>query len=105
MENLAFLPSYPLRLSDIAVDFNAHLTLGAMPYMLSSMQKWTSSRVRALRNALGENTHAFAERFARSSRTVEDWESGRRNPDPLCQRMMDVIAVQIPVDTLRDIAV
>ena len=36
-----------------------------------------------LRAALGESTAMFAKRFARSSRTVEDWEQGRRSPDAL----------------------
>jgi DNA-binding transcriptional regulator YiaG len=61
--------------------------------------------VQALRQAYGENTATFAVRFARSRRTIEDWELGRRNPDKLCQRMMDVMAAQKPLDTIRDIAV
>lgn len=72
---------------------------------LAAMSHWTPDRVQALRNAYGENTATFAVRFARSPRTIEDWELGRRNPDKLCQRMMDVMAVQMPVDIPRDIAV
>ena len=69
------------------------------------MSRWTPDRVQALRNAFGENTAQFSSRFARSPRTIEDWELGRRNPDKLCQRMMDVMAAQMPLDTVRDIAV
>jgi len=44
------------------------------------MQPW-QAEVRALRAALGENTETFGARWHRSSRTVEDWEQGRREPD------------------------
>ena len=37
--------------------------------------------IRRLRRTLKENTTAFARRFSRSPRTVEDWEQGRRRPD------------------------
>ena len=73
--------------------------------IIVGMDRWTPERVQALRRACSENTAAFAARFARSKRTIEDWEHGRRNPDKLCQRMMDVIAAQIPLDTVYDKAV
>lgn len=47
------------------------------------------AQVKRLRAALGENTATFGSRFARSARTVEDWEQGRRVPDALCQRLLD----------------
>lgn len=40
-------------------------------------------QIRAIRQLAGENTAEFGNRFSRSARTVEDWEQGRRNPDPL----------------------
>lgn len=39
--------------------------------------------VRRLRAAAGWSTHDLAARLSRSSRTVEDWEQGRRLPDKL----------------------
>jgi DNA-binding transcriptional regulator YiaG len=39
--------------------------------------------VRALRASLGENTATFGARWHRSGRTVETWEQGLRQPDPL----------------------
>jgi hypothetical protein len=39
--------------------------------------------VRALRARLGEDTTTFGARWHRSGRTVEQWEQGRRRPDPL----------------------
>jgi putative transcriptional regulator len=55
----------------------------------------TPDKIRKLRNSLGENTAAFAARFSRSARTVEDWEQGRRNPDPLAVAEMARIAAKI----------
>ena len=40
-------------------------------------------QVRATRAALGEDTATFGARWHRSGRTVEDWEQGRRRPDPV----------------------
>jgi DNA-binding transcriptional regulator YiaG len=39
--------------------------------------------IRTIRAALGEDTATFGARWHRSGRTVEDWEQGRRQPDPL----------------------
>lgn len=47
------------------------------------------AQVKRLRAELDENTATFGARFARSARTVEDWEQGRRTPDPLAQRLLD----------------
>jgi DNA-binding transcriptional regulator YiaG len=52
----------------------------------------TGPQIQALRHSLGENTEAFAARFARSRRTVEDWEQGRRNPDPLALKLLQELA-------------
>lgn len=49
----------------------------------------TPEQIRALRKDLNENTAMFGQRFARSGRTVEDWEQGRRIPDPLVLREME----------------
>lgn len=43
----------------------------------------TGAKIKALRGQLGETTDQFGGRFHRSGRTVEDWEQGRRNPDPV----------------------
>jgi DNA-binding transcriptional regulator YiaG len=58
------------------------------------------AEIKALRLALGENTAAFAARFARSARTIENWEQGRRNPDPLAAaEMLRVRAAVTPKKT------
>jgi DNA-binding transcriptional regulator YiaG len=53
--------------------------------------------IRAIRAALGEDTATFGRRFCRSGRTVEDWEQGRRVPDPLCRRDLIVLAASLAV--------
>jgi len=52
------------------------------------------SRISALRRRLGENTSTFGARFARSGRTVEDWEGGRRRPDKLVRQLMKTLDAQ-----------
>ena len=53
-----------------------------------------AKEVRALRAALGEDTATFGARWHRSKRTVEDWEQGRRRPDPLALDLMRTVAAQ-----------
>ena len=48
--------------------------------------------IRQLRDSLGEDVATFGARFARSGRTVEQWEQGRRVPDRLVQRLLDDLA-------------
>ena len=50
--------------------------------------------VRALRAALEEDTATFGARWHRSPRTVEQWEQGRRRPDPLVLDGMRVLAAR-----------
>jgi len=47
-----------------------------------------SKQIQGIRHALGEDTATFAERFARSARTIEDWEQGRYKPDALVLRIL-----------------
>lgn len=56
------------------------------------------TRIAALRRRLGENTRVFGARFARSGRTVEDWESGRRRPDKFVRQTMDQMRMCLIVD-------
>ena len=51
--------------------------------------------IQAIRKALGENTETFAERFARSSRTVESWEQGLRDPDALVLRILEKLKKRV----------
>lgn len=50
-----------------------------------------AQRIRAVRSGLGETVAVFGARFARSARTVEDWEQGRRSPDPLVIQALTVL--------------
>jgi len=53
-----------------------------------------ADEVRALRTALQENTATFAARWHRSSRTVEDWEQGRSQPDGFVLEAMRALAAR-----------
>src|SRR5690554_6178293 len=55
----------------------------------------TPQRIKSIRAALGENTAQFGRRFARSGRTVEDWEQGRRQPDPLVITLLEALEEKI----------
>lgn len=59
---------------------------------------WSSTRIRALRLALGLTTREFGARFCRTSRAVEEWEQGRRVPDPLIVQHFQAIEKQMKID-------
>src|SRR5678815_1905910 len=64
----------------------------AMPYTRTAV---TAKRIKAIRQRLGESTQTFAQRFARSRRTVEDWEQGRRRPDKFVLQALLALGEQI----------
>jgi DNA-binding transcriptional regulator YiaG len=53
-----------------------------------------ADEVRALRKLLAEDTATFAARWHRSARTVEGWEQGQRQPDPLVLDGMRTLATR-----------
>ncbi len=53
-----------------------------------------AEEVRALRAALKEDTATFAARWHCSSRTIENWEQGRRQPGPLALEGMRQLAAR-----------
>jgi DNA-binding transcriptional regulator YiaG len=58
--------------------------------------------IRNLRKALREDVATFGARFARSGRSVEDWEQGRRMPDPLAQRLISALADTVASELAND---
>jgi putative transcriptional regulator len=56
----------------------------------------TPDEIRTLRRKLDEDVMTFGARFARSPRTVEDWEQGRRVPDAFIQREMQRLVARRP---------
>lgn len=60
-----------------------------------------AEEVRALRAALGENTATFGARWHRSGRTVETWEQGSRQPDPLALDAMRALAARTKKATAK----
>jgi len=53
-----------------------------------------ADEVRALRQALEENTATFGARWRRSSRTIEDWEQGRTRPDAFVLEAIRALAAR-----------
>jgi DNA-binding transcriptional regulator YiaG len=58
----------------------------------------TPDAIRLLRATLRENTVTFGARLAVSSRTVEDWEQGRRHPRGLTLRTLQDLATRHRID-------
>ncbi len=50
---------------------------------IADLRSTIAEEVRAIRAATGEDTATFGARWHRSGRTVEGWEQGVRQPDPL----------------------
>ena len=61
---------------------------------MTAQTPWPPPRIRALRAELAESTAIFASRFHRSSRTIEDWEQGRRRPDALVMMSLTRLAAR-----------
>ena len=51
--------------------------------------EWTPARIQKLRRALDESTTDFGARFGRSRRAIEEWEQGRRAPNPFVRLQLD----------------
>lgn len=51
-----------------------------------------SVQVKAVRKGTGQSQRAFAERFGLSPRTIEQWESSRRQPDRAATALLKTIA-------------
>ena len=53
----------------------------------------TPAKIQTLRRRLEETTAQFGARFKRTGRAVENWEQGRRKPDPLALSMLKELAL------------
>lgn len=53
-----------------------------------------ADEIRALRAALGENTATFGARWQKTGRAVENWEQGRRIPDPFVLAAIRALAAR-----------
>ena len=63
--------------------------------MVGMSTHYTPQRIQAIRHSLGESTATFGARFQRSGRAVEDWEQGRRYPDPLVITLLASLEAEI----------
>lgn len=53
-----------------------------------------ADEIKALRAALDEDTETFAARWLKSSRTIEGWEQGRRQPDAFTVASLRALAAK-----------
>ena len=71
-------------------------SLGLINAMVRLMDKalhcYHSVEVKAVRQSTGQSQRAFADRFGLSPRTVEQWESSRRQPDRAATALLKTIA-------------
>jgi DNA-binding transcriptional regulator YiaG len=54
--------------------------------------RWSSERVRALRERLGDSQQQFAERLGTRQQTVSEWERGASHPRRMAQRLLTMLA-------------
>jgi putative transcriptional regulator len=59
--------------------------------------------VRQVRRATGLSQSAFAHRFGINPRTLQDWEQGRYQPDPIARALLTIIERE-PKAVLRALA-
>ena len=64
-------------------------------YRNGAKHNLTPERIKGIRTSLDESTVDFGQRFFRSGRTVEDWEQGRRTPDPIIIAALVKLAVSL----------
>ena len=63
----------------------------AQPAAVHHIEAMPDVDVRALRTRLGMSRDQFAQRFRFPSRTVQEWEQGRRRPDQSARAYLTVI--------------
>src|SRR5688500_2548265 len=50
-----------------------------------------AKRIKAIRKKVAKSAKAFERRFGISAKTMENWEQGRRKPDPTARLLLKVI--------------
>lgn len=50
-----------------------------------------AERIKAIRKKVAKSAKAFERRFGISAKTVQNWEQGRRKPDPTARLLLKVI--------------
>lgn len=62
-------------------------------HRIFGLMEWTPENIRRLRHHLRETQEEFAQRMGLDRRqTVQEWETGKRNPSGTARKLMDLIA-------------
>jgi putative transcriptional regulator len=64
---------------------------GELELELVEIDPMPAERVRAIRRKAARSAKAFERRFGISAATVQNWEQGRRQPDPAARLLLKVI--------------
>ncbi len=55
-------------------------------------EEWDASRIRGLRDRLGDSQEAFASRLGTRQQTVSEWERGASRPRRMARRLLHLLA-------------
>jgi putative transcriptional regulator len=64
---------------------------GAAELDVVTVDPLPAERIRAIRRKAARSAKAFERRFGISAATVQNWEQGRRQPDPAARLLLKVI--------------
>ncbi|KPF82753.1 XRE family transcriptional regulator [alpha proteobacterium AAP38] len=64
---------------------------GEMALEVVDVDAMPPERVRAIRHAVAKSTREFERRFGIPAATMNNWEQGRRKPDPAARILLQVI--------------
>jgi putative transcriptional regulator len=64
---------------------------GELPLEAVNVDPMPPARVRQIRKAVAKSTKEFERRFGIPAATMENWEQGRRKPDPTARALLTVI--------------
>jgi putative transcriptional regulator len=64
---------------------------GELPLEAVNVDPMPPARVKMIRKAVAKSTKEFERRFGIPAATMENWEQGRRKPDPTARALLVVI--------------
>jgi len=88
-------------LNEVQNHLQGKIKLRKTKIIVPDVKVFTSDEIKALRKKLGYSQVFFANILGVSSRTVEDWESGKNTPCGSSSRMLEVL--QKAPDTIQRI--
>ena len=75
-----------------AIDYeNGKITTRRNVIVITPLKKYTSKKIKEIRNSTGLSQVLFAKAMGVSNKTVEAWESGHNHPDGAATRIISLI--------------